>query len=63
MMFIFFWMRPWILLMIYMEAAPRILADDLLILAFGPDHARKFRDAYTATHHYLADIGALVAAS
>ena len=44
-------------------AVPRVLADDLLVVAYGDRHERSFRDAFSATHKYLTDMGAKVSVS
>ena len=40
-----------------MQVTPRGFADDLTVVAFVPDHERRFRDAYTATMSYLMQLG------
>ena len=42
---------------------PRTLADDLLLIAVGPNCQNLLVDATCATHHYLHTIGARVATS
>jgi hypothetical protein len=58
MMMTGFSFHPWVALMRTMGVKPRGLADDLTIVAFGPDHERRFRDAFVATMHYLNALGA-----
>ena len=61
MMLIAFLLRPWIMIMDKMDVIPRILADDILIMAIGNEHEKRFKAAYEATHVFLQDIGALMA--
>ena len=63
MMMVGFSFHPWVALMKTMGAKPRGLADDLTIVAFGPGHEVRFRDAYSATMHYLRAFGAKPAPS
>ena len=63
MMLIVFLLRPWIIIMKTLNATPRILADDILVFAEGHDHEQKFKQAFEATHIFLADIGARLAPS
>ena len=63
MMMTAFSFHPWIALMKSMGVKPRGLADDLTIVAFGPDHERRFRDAFGATMQYLKALGAKPAPS
>ena len=52
MMFIALMMRPWLVLMQSQNIKPRTLADDLLILAYGPNHRADLIHATQATHDY-----------
>ena len=63
MMFIALMMRPWLIIMQSQNIKPRTLADDLLILAYGPNHRADLINATQATRDYLADMGAKVATS
>ena len=58
MMFTGFTFHPWVALMKHMGVKPRGLADDLTVVAFGPDHERRFKEAFTATMHYRQALGA-----
>ena len=40
---------------------PRILADDILIISHGTNPDQTFKEAFTATHRYLTDLGARIA--
>ena len=46
-----------------MHVEPRILADDLLVLAHGREHEPLFARAYEATYVFLHDLGAVAAAA
>ena len=52
---------PWVNRMEAMGVKARILADDMFIIAEGPDHIQKFLDAVNETHQMLQDMGAKVA--
>ena len=54
-------MRPWLVQMRQAAVVPRILADDLQILARGPNHLSHFEYAFDATHKHLYDMGARIA--
>ena len=41
-----------------MDVIPRGLADDLTVVAIGPGHERRSRDAYATTISYLFHLGA-----
>ena len=62
MMFTALLMRPWLLMMREMSVVPRVLADDILLVTTGADHEQRFIEGYSATHLYLADMGAKLAA-
>ena len=53
-------MRAWMVQMEEMNVQPRILADDLQLMAKGEEHLRRFQEAYDATHRHLQDMGARV---
>ena len=61
MMVIAMMMRPWLVQMKQAAVAPRILADDLQILARGPNRLSHFEFAFDATHKHLYDMGARIA--
>ena len=61
MMFIALLKRPWTVAMDTMNAVPRILADDLMILTHGTQHLIKMQEALNFTHQFLQDMGATVA--
>ena len=50
--------RPWLAQMKEAAVRPNILADDLQILARGPNHLEHFEYAFIATHKHLHDMGA-----
>ena len=54
-------MRPWLKQMEEAAVKPRILTDDLQILARGPNHLEHFEYAFDATHKHLYDMGAKIA--
>ena len=56
-------MRPWTVQMREAAVKPRILADDLQILAMamGPRHLEHFEFGFDATHKHLHDMGARMA--
>ena len=54
-------MRPWLVQMKQAAVVPRILADDLQILARGANRLNRFENASDATHKHLYDMGARVA--
>ena len=53
--------RPWLVQMKEAAVKPRILADDLQLLARGPNHLEQFQYAFDATHKHLHDMGAKIA--
>ena len=62
MMIVAMLMRPWIVLMRSIECTRcYILADDVLILATGGNMLSAAAEAISATHKYLAALGAKVA--
>ena len=56
-------LRPWIVLIHNLRVEPRVLADDLLIIAHGREHEPAFAKVYAATYAFLHDMGALAAAA
>ena len=54
-------LRAWILQMKRMAVKPRVLADDLQILASGPRHLELFEEAFDTTREHLEDLGARIA--
>ena len=46
-----------------MATYPRVLADDLQLIATGPRHADTFQCAFDTTHTHLHDMGAKLAPS
>ena len=63
MMLTSFTFHLWVSQMRAMKVTPRALADDLTVVAFGPNHERRFRDAFAATMQYLKALGAKPAPS
>jgi hypothetical protein len=61
MTFITCYLTPWINMTKALGAAPRILADDILMLATGQMHEHILVEALDATHIFMQDIGARVA--
>ena len=53
--------RAWIIQMQRAAVEPRVLADDLLLMATGANSLKLFEYAYNATHKHLEDMGAKVA--
>ena len=58
MMLTRFTFHPWVSQMKSMSVIPSALADDLTVVAIGPDHEKRFKQGYGATMHYLHAIGA-----
>ena len=63
MMMVALMMRPWVSLMLYLGLSPWILADDILLMAFGPDMLASFANGMHATHLYIRAMGAKLAPS
>ena len=63
MMVVALLMRGWLGLMLQMGVYPRVLADDVLLIAKGRAMIRAFAAALEATHEYLQAMGARVAPS
>ena len=63
MMVIALTLRPWVMEMSKMQVKPRILADDLLVVANGAAHAVLAEQAIDKTHRMLGEMGAKVAAN
>ena len=61
MMLIALLLRPWVLKMRSLAAFPRVLADDIQLLATGPKHFETFEYAFSKTHTNLDDMGAQLA--
>ena len=61
MLMMAFMMRPWIIMVRTPTVHPRVLADDILVTADGPQHEQHFQQALDTTHCYLWDMGALAA--
>ena len=55
-------LRPWIEQMKSVAVEPRVLADDLQIVASGPRHLENYVHASDLTHAHLHDMGARLAA-
>ena len=53
-------LRPWIMEMRERSVVPRILADDLQVIAVGKNHLEDYTEAMDATHKHLQDMGAKV---
>ena len=56
-------LKPWCNLMRHLHLIPRVLADDVMVLARGADHVRRFQIGFTQTHGYVQDIGGRIAPS
>ena len=54
-------LRAWIVQMKSIAVKPRILADDLQIIASGTRHLELFELAFDTTHEHLEDLGANIA--
>ena len=54
-------LRAWIVKMKSMAVKPKILADDLQIIASGTRHLELFEQAFDTTHEHLEDLGAKMA--
>ena len=63
MMVVALLMRAWLVMMLQMQVDPRVLADDVLLIAKGARMVRKFAAALEATHGYLQAMGAKIAPS
>ena len=61
MMYIALIMRPWARMQKTEGNFPKVLADDILLVATGPLMLRKFADGLAETHQYLVDMGARIA--
>ena len=57
MMVVALLMRPWLVMMKMMHIMPRVLADDVLLMAKGRDMLAQFARALNATHDYLHAMG------
>ena len=54
-------LRPWIAQMREMGIRPRVLADDLQLVAVGDNHLQDYTQAMDVTHRHLQEMGARVA--
>ena len=63
MMVIAILMRAWVNIMQARGLQGRILADDIMLLAHGDDHLRRFQVGFSAILEYIADTGGKVAVS
>ncbi len=61
MMMVALIMRPWLKMMNMLGVRPKVLADDVLIMAEGTHMLSKSAKALSATHQYLHDLGAKIA--
>ena len=61
MMFTALIMRPWVMLAKGRGCIPRILADDIMLIAKGKGAIRKFATTLQLSHQYLLDMGAKIA--
>ena len=55
---LYFMLAPWARQIRALKAIPRSFADDLLVIATGPNHEQIFKKAYSTTLSYLHCIGA-----
>ena len=60
MTFLALLMRPWILRVRAVGAIPRVLADDMSVMAKGGQHFHATTQAMTITQIYVRDIGGTV---
>ena len=61
MMIVALLMRPWLVLIKSMHVEPKVLADDVCIIAKGRRIISKPAKALEATHEYCQDFGARIA--
>ena len=61
MMIVALLLRPWLLMAKTMGAVPKVLVDDVLIIAKGACMVRVYTKTLNATHQYLQDLGARMA--
>ena len=61
MMIVALLLRGWILEMREMGLLPRVLADDLQIVATGEDHLAACEKGFDATHKHFEEMGARLA--
>ncbi len=54
-------MRPWVLMAKARGCLPRILADDIMLIAKGKGAIRRFASVLNLSHQYLLDMGAKIA--
>ena len=63
MLFVAVIMRPWVGMMTTLGLTPRVLADDILLIAEGPEGYAKFQSHFDTTHDYIHTMGATLAPS
>lgn len=63
MMIVALIMRPWLQKTKELNVEPKVLADDVLIIATGARMIKRLARAIDATHEFLHDLGAKVAPS
>ena len=61
MMVVALMMRAWIIMLRPMQVLPRVLADDVCIIAKGSHMLKKLARALNATHRFCQDMGAKIA--
>ena len=61
MLFVSLLLRPWLVMVAQMGVQPRALADDLLIVATGPDSLVRFANAFQASVDHLIALGGNIA--
>ena len=61
MMVVALLLRPWCSQMKSFAAKPRVLADDLQLIATGNKHCEVFEFAFNKTHIHMDDMGARLA--
>ena len=54
-------LRAWLVEMRDSQVKPRDLADDLLMVASGPHHESRIKEAVEKAYEYMGDMGAKVA--
>ena len=58
MMIVALLMRPWIMMMRELNAEPKVLADDVMIIAKGTRMIKRLARSLNGTHTDLHDMGA-----
>ena len=61
MLMVAFMFKPWVNMLSAKQAVPRVLADDIMVAAHGPEHLSSFVYAFDLTLAYIQDIGAAIA--